>query len=491
MPQPDSVPAPDPDPTSRPNPDPVPERIKAEQIVDRAATGRILVFGSLPPEARDLDLLVPSTELDGLAAALAGAGFESSAGEWVRFAGCSVEVVDLVPAEDWDLPPAALGRLLEDARPVPGFERLVRPAPRDALLILARRLAGGDGRLDAKRRARLERALEEDPDAWAAAQAAAPDWGAVLALEQLREVHSTGVPAPRHARVRAIAEHRGRAGRSRLRATAAGWRRQLPSRRRGRVIALSGLDGAGKSSQARALEHTLERLGYEATIAWTRITYDGWVWRLAWPAKRFLNRPLAMLTRRGRPPPAGPSGDALTVGLSNPGPELDRREGADAGGSEGAPEAAGAEAADLVKRVREGSALLTELWTAVIALANGTSQLRLTRGELRRGRIVICDRYTLDSIVALRFLYGPDRQFGFARLLIRWLSPRPLRAYLLDVSAETAFARKGEEDVSSLARHAELYRAEHESLGVRRLDGERPQEELCAEIARDVWRALA
>ncbi|HEV3228153.1 MAG TPA: hypothetical protein VGY97_01665, partial [Solirubrobacteraceae bacterium] len=409
--------------------------MKAEGIADRAASDRALVFGSLPGQGRDLDLLVRSPEHGAIGEALARGGFERERDEWVRFAECSVEVVELVPAARWHLPDAELGALFDDAVAIDGFERLVRPAAHHALLILARRLAGGDGRLDAKRRARLETVLRDDASAWEAAGRRADAWGAGLALEQLRRVHGTGVPAPRTARARAVAEYAARAGASPLRTVLTVGRLQIPRRARGHVIAISGLDGAGKSSQAQALAGTLDMLGYESATAWTRITYEGWVWRLAWPAKRALTRPLAQLQRWARRPggaagpesragDAGPPGPASRAGDSGP-------VSSDAGMSS---DPSLSTDFDPVKRLRQRSRLLTELWTGVIALANGISQRRLTRSELRRGRVVVCDRYTLDSVVALRFLYGESRPFALQRRLIGLLSPKPTRAYLLDVS---------------------------------------------------------
>jgi thymidylate kinase len=126
-----------------------------------------------------------------------------------------------------------------------------------------------------------------------------------------------------------------------------------------------------------------------------------------------------------------------------------------------------------------------------VAVANGITQRRETRSHLRKGRVVICDRYSLDSAVHLRYRYGEHRRFRLQAALVRVLSPRPVRAFLLDVPAETGLARKAEQyDLGQLARQVRLYREEHEQLGVRRLDGERPREELCAEIAREVWLAL-
>jgi thymidylate kinase len=229
------------------------------------------------------------------------------------------------------------------------------------------------------------------------------------------------------------------------------------------VIALSGLDGAGKSTQALALRDTLERLGYDATVVWTRIIWDDLLWRVALPVKSALERLLRLLPALR---PSSPSADAPRD-QPNARPEVD----------------------DPVQSLREGSALATHAWTLVIALTNAVSQRRLTAPAAWRGRIVICDRYTLDSIVALRHSYGPHRRFRLQRALIAALSPTPRRAYFFDVRPETAYARKGEGGIEWLTAHRRLYLEEHVELGVRLLDGERPAEELCAEIAADVWQS--
>jgi thymidylate kinase len=397
----------------------------AHELIDRAVEGRVLVFGSAPPAGRDLDLLVRPAERAAAEAALTAAGFDRRGEQWVRFASCRAEPVDLVPAAEWRLPPGEERALFEQALPLEGLERLVRPAPHHALLILARRLAE-EGELSDKRRARLARAVAEDPEAWERAREHAVAWGAHAELAALEAAQAGDAPpAPSLA-----ARVRGRL-----------------ARRPGCVIALSGLDGAGKSSQAAALRDALERLGCDATIAWTRITWDDWVWRIAFPVKAVLER----VVRAGRPRSA-PA------------------------------------AADPVKSVRERSGVLTNAWTLVIAFANAVSQRRLTHRHLRAGRLVVCDRYTLDSVVALRALYGPRRRFRLQRALIGGLSPTPVCAFFLDVPAEVAWERKGEAGVEALARQRALYLEEHARLGVRRLDGTRPREELCAEIAREVWR---
>jgi thymidylate kinase len=141
--------------------------------------------------------------------------------------------------------------------------------------------------------------------------------------------------------------------------------------------------------------------------------------------------------------------------------------------------------------VRERSDLISQVWVAVVAVAHAAAQRRATRRLLGRGTIVVCDRYTLDAAVQLRFRYGETRRYRFQVDLMARLSPRPARAYLVDVTAEVAYGRKAEQfSLPELARQAELYRVEAERLGVRRLDGGRSRAELCEEVARDVWLHL-
>lgn len=406
---------------------------RAHEIVDAAAGGRVLVFGSLPPGGRDLDLLVRREHDQAIVAALEAEGFQRQGHELARFSGCSVEPVELIDAGSWGLPPAELEALYADAIPLNGCTRVVRPAPHHALLILARRVARS-GVLDEKRRRRLEDILAEEPEAFSHARKRADAWAAEGALQALEA--RTAPPAMRPSLVDRARERR--------------WRR-------GTVIALSGLDGAGKSSQAAALRETLERMGYEVETAWTRINWDDLIWRIGTPLKRAAAIPFRLLPSRG-----GKSEEVSEAEVHS----------------------------DPVKQMRERSGLLTHAWLMVIAFANAWSQRRLTRDHLKRGAVVICDRYTLDSIVALRYEYGKGRRFRLQRALIGAISPTPRRAFFLDVSPEVAFARKGEWGVEWLAGHRDLYLEEAHSMGVRVLDGEQPRETICEQIASDVWRAL-
>jgi thymidylate kinase len=239
--------------------------------------------------------------------------------------------------------------------------------------------------------------------------------------------------------------------------------------RSGTLITLSGLDGSGKSTQAQALRDTLECLGYPTVVVWTSAPAHG-----ALPAIAGLGRPILHLLARHRSPdePAGPE-SAAAVPSERP--------------SAGE---AGARTRDPARSLRERSAILTFTWTTLMALLSGWWQSRATRIHLWRGRVVICDRYTLDSKVHMLYAYGESMRYRLQVALIRALSPRPHRAYLLDVSPEVAYARNQEYRLYQVATRARYYRDEYEALGVSRLDGERSPQEVCAEIALDVWREL-
>lgn len=422
-------------------------------MVDALLPEPVLVFGSLPDRARDLDLLVRPAAERALIAELPERGFLRRDRRLVRFRACTAEVVDLFPVAGWDLPPEEVESLFAEARPLDGLARLVRPAPEHALLILARRVSEGDGRLPDKLRARIESALAEDGQAWERARERAPAWHAVLALQYLEHPYRRRLRVTASRRAQAQAERLSARGIAPARAGLRSWRAQAPRLPNGMLVTLSGLDGCGKSTQAEALLNTLERLGHDPVHEWTRVTTN--------PALRVIARPVKQALRWASGRSDLPPGPPIVPSADEPGTAL-----------------------------RERSALLTQVWSTIVALTNGVAQARATRRHLLRGRIVVCDRYTLDSRVQLRMKYGEHRSFAFQTWLIRALSPRPARAWLLDVSPETAHRRKGEHSVEDYARQARLYRQEHARLGVQRLDGERPREELCEHIARAVWERL-
>jgi thymidylate kinase len=132
--------------------------------------------------------------------------------------------------------------------------------------------------------------------------------------------------------------------------------------------------------------------------------------------------------------------------------------------------------------------LLTHIWATMVCLASAGHYRMVTLRHAGSGRLIVFDRFALDTSAQLRFFYGPEHRFGLQRTLIRLLSPTPIGAWLLDVPGEVALARKPEQyDLAQLKQQEVLLREEAALLGVTRVDGTRPMAELCQDIATEVW----
>jgi thymidylate kinase len=430
------------------------EQVVSEIVesIDAAVDAPVLVLGSSPPAGRDIELLVRPVELRAIAAHLGAEGFCRRGLEWARFFDCSVFAVELVPAERLCLPPSELQSLFDDARPIEGplsLTHLLLPAAHHALLLQARRLVR-DGRFAPKRRPRIERALAEEPEAWTLATEKAVQWGLRRALDLFRRVYEDDVPVTRWRRWQAFAELLASAGGARSAADLflRPLKVKLPSRNR--IVAISGLDGSGKSFQAQALRETLERLVVPSVVEWMPFGQN--------PALHALRLPKKLLrSGESRVHPAR---------LSSSLPDSRAR------------------------RWRERSALLTHLWVTMVVLANVAAHRRATFRYPWRGLVVIHDRYTCDSAVQLHFWYGTQRSYRFQKWLLRALSPKPLCSFFLDIPPEVALMRKGEYPIAELLSQASLYRREYRSVGAHRLDAELPAAALCAEIAAEVWTRI-
>ncbi len=433
------------------------------QVVDGLLGGRALVFGSLPPDGRDLDLLVADDAVERLAEGLAAAGFVAKGDEWARFRDFVVESVDVVPASSWRLSADETARLFADATPLAGYEHLAQPAPADELLVLARRLGGGRAAPAAKHRARIAAALERDTGAWDAAAGRARVWRARRRLRWLQRAYEWGVAPPGLRRVAARYESARAAGRAAPRALVYALRRRPPRRGpAGVVVSIGGLDGAGKSTQAEALAEILDQLGYRSGVQWSRITYDNSLRKVARPLKLAL-RAVVRVTKRV---PEVPDDDPSTRPPR-------------------APDDAAARA------LRSRFPVINRLWAAVVAGIHAWGLRRALRLRLRAGDVVIRDRYLLDSTVQLRQLYGHRGEVGLAVALLRWIAPPELIGFWLDVPGEVAYSRKPEQfPVERLVARRRLYEEALPAGDTIRIDGTRPPEEICAEIARMTWLRL-
>jgi thymidylate kinase len=313
----------------------------------------------------------------------------------------------------------------------------------------------GRGGLAGPRLERVERALTEDADAWVRAREHAPAWGATTALALLERVAGGGVDATRRERAAALREELRDAGIALAGVRA--WLAAAPRPRHGMVVAFSGLDGAGKSTQAESLRTTLDTLGHEAVVIWSPLGQSAVTSAIANPVKRALSLlrfgPFARVAERSA------TGSVMAASGE--------------GGGSGA-----------------GSAVRVA-WATFVALVNALSLRAAGLRHLPHGRVVIFDRHVLDSIVRLRAVYGPTRRFRVQLALLKLVAPRAQLAYLLDLSPDSSVRRKDDRwNLDQLRLHSELYREESRRLDVRVLDAARPREELCAEIARDVCRAL-
>lgn len=377
--------------------------MRALEIVDAAATGRVLVTGALPPEGRDLDVLAPAASVAAITEALRANGFVARRTTWARFA--PLELVDVRELAD--------EAMLVRAVPLDGRANVCRPDPADALLLLARAFAT-DGRLTVSRRTRADVPL----DVWAEARARGRERELAAFADALR---SGGEPVvPRVSR-------------------------RLRRVREAGVVTLSGIDGSGKSTQAELLRDALTATGIDAVVEWNRLSHDRWLDAIARPVKKVL--------RRGSSAPAT----------------------AAAPGEQAAP----------------GKARGRGAWVVVVALANALAHLRSVRAHTLAGRVVICDRYVLDSVVHLRAQYAPGLGQRLGIALVRLLSPRPRAAFYLDLPADVAYERKPRPGRRErLERQAARYCEECARLGVTRMDATRPADDLAAEIATEVWRRL-
>ncbi len=209
---------------------------------------------------------------------------------------------------------------------------------------------------------------------------------------------------------------------------------------KGLVVAFSGLDGAGKSTQISLLEENLQKAGFRPRYLWTRGGYTpGFEW-------------LKFLLRRVK-------GDLPPPGSNPKRTEAFRR--------------------SWVRRAWLLIAMLDLLWVYGV-------QLRWWR---RQGYIVLCDRYLLDTAVDFHLQLSQENweDWSLWRLL-RLLSPEPDTAFFMVLPVADSVRRsdiKGEpfrESASLLVQRWSQYQTLLSAGGWHVLNGSRPRSELAAEI---------
>ena len=373
-------------------------------VIDRSSPG--LVLGG--PQAADA-LGPPLHVLDDAAAArvtaeLAAAGWVQKGCTWARLAAGTAERIDVVSASG-----LGLDRVPE------------RVGPAEELWLRALAAPASGPPVPSVHRTAAHRLAAQDSGLWLRAHALAEATGRGERVAALQDAYETGLPlgGPR----------RGHTG----------------------VVALSGLDGAGKSTQAHLLATALDALGHDAAVVWSRVGVSTGLDRLAAPVKRVVGRPAAAAT------PDGPSGAAATG----------------------------------ARRTARQPAVVDATWAVVVAAAESRDARRRVAQHAPAGRVLVRDRYVLDSVVHLADRYGGESLTWPAGALLRAQVPAPTVAFLLELPAAVAHARKpGEWRLEDLERHAAAYAARADELGVQRVDATLPPRELAAVLAERVWRAL-
>jgi hypothetical protein len=211
------------------------------RMLDSVIEERALVYGSLPPKWRDVDLLVRARASAAIAEQLRSEGFTPWGRAWVAFRGCWVGLVELIPAATLDLDRKELEALYAEGVPLDGLTQIIEPAPHHTLLLLARRCRRA-AVLEPRQRARIDRALARDHAAWRRAESRADLWHAAPALRRLQAMHGG--------------------------AEFGGVSRLLPASRpaRTKLIVVAGANGERVARHAAALRDALDRLGFRSHL---------------------------------------------------------------------------------------------------------------------------------------------------------------------------------------------------------------------------------
>lgn len=223
----------------------------------------------------------------------------------------------------------------------------------------------------------------------------------------------------------------------------------------GHLICITGIDGAGKSTQAKRLVARLRREGYRARYVWGG--------RQAILTAPFVGGGKRLLHAPKRPHDIAPTENR-----------------------------AYREYVTHARRALKQPALRAAWRTLTI----GEHMLQLllhVELPLLRGEVVVCDRYLYDSLVNQVVLLGRS-PWQLARTLRRplWkLAPEPALGFWLDLEPAIAATRKTDiYDLEQLSTRVPLYAALADTLGFTRLDATYNADELAATIWETTERTL-
>ncbi len=456
------------------------DEVRAREVLDavgRAVPGAVLLWRGAGLDGSDVDVVVVSGRDAAVSRALRDAGLTAAPQDpghilWRLLPG-EIVVVDVLADHGWPRMYPALEGVMSRSTQLP--DGLLLAAPPDRLLIHAAEAVAG---WPIEKVLRKVRPVLDEAGAQASLQALASR-ERVTHLASLvedpdrlsRQAHGGRLPV----RPAIAAGVRSPTGRMALRARAsarlglperpplprvAGEQGQRPS---GLVVALSGMDGAGKSTTALELAAVFEEQHRPAVILWTRLAGDPHLLNLvARPVRWLLGRGTDATRPRATPPRQAVAGVEATSG------------------------------GQIVSRASRGR-LIDAVWVTFVALETVRGSWRAF-GLRRRGLSVICDRWAADALVDLRLRYGRHR---VAEWLLTHAIPPPDLVLYLKVDAATAAARKpGDQPLEVLEAMAELYGRAVADPNVVRIDAgaeravviQRAAEALRASLASTGWQ---
>lgn len=172
-------------------------------------------------------------------------------------------------------------------------------------------------------------------------------------------------------------------------------------KRRGLVIALSGIDSAGKSTQRDLLIEYLQGAGLKPVNVWTRAGYTPGLTLVKRLLRTFSGKPKRDSKRISEKPGGYPR---RAANLPNP----------------------------LKRRIWLTTALLDLVWTYGVCI----------RWWRSCGRTLICDRYLLDCLVDFRVNFPDDNvEKRWLCRLLRWSCVQPDASFCLLLPAELSIER--------------------------------------------------
>ena len=463
-----------------------PQNARANDLLaalGREAPGAALLWRGPDLSGSDIDVVVAAERTHDVARLLRDAGLSPAPQDdgrvmWRSFAGDGV-IIDAMPARAWPTWYPALDRVFdrasEEDAPLPVA------SPGDRLLIRAAELVGGRPVEHIARKVRpllAEPGAREELRQVAAEEDAEPLARLIAAMDALEPSAGPGpLSFARAAKVAARSGHARAALRARAgRAVGLAQRPPPPAGAKpgeGLVIALSGMDGSGKSTAALELVARVEERGRPAVISWSRLAAESELLDLiAAPVRRVL--------RRSRPT----ASSEATAGL----------EGLTRGDASAAPSGTSSAA----EPIGRGGAV-ESVWVAIVAAVNARSSRRSAR-LARDGVVVVCDRWLVDALVDLELRYGHHRA---ASWILRRATPRADLAVLLEIDAATSIARKpGDHAPPVLERMAGLYADAAAAVGfppagaeprasLVRIDARGSREDVLAALESRITAALA